>query len=67
MFKLVPPRAQISSDSGSACWAKFGFGFDRVFKFQQSSGLSGFTSKVWVLGFIGFGFRFDFEVLDKVW
>ena len=57
-WDLVPPRAQISSGSGSACWAKFGFGFHRVFKFQQSSGsgLSGFTSKVRVLGFIGFGF-----------
>ena len=56
--EIVPPRAQISSGSGSACWAKFGFGFDRIFKFQQSSGsgLSGFTSKVRVLGFIGFRF-----------
>ena len=64
---LVLPRAQISSGSGSACWAKFGFGFHRVFKFQQSSGsgLSGFTSKVRVLGFIGFGFRFYKKMLTS--
>ena len=51
----MPPRAQVSSGSGSAFWAKFGFGFHRVFKFQQSSGsgLSGFTSEVRVLGFSG--------------
>ena len=62
---VVPPRAQISSGSGSAFWAKFGFGFHRVYKFQQSSGsgLSGFTSKVQVLGFIGFGFRFYKKML----
>ena len=56
-INLVPPRAQISSGSGSACWAKFGFGFHRVFKFQQcsGSGLSGFTFDVRVLGFFGFG------------
>ena len=64
-FSLVPPRVQISSGSGSAFWAKFGFGFHRVYKFQQSSGsgLSGFTSKVRVLGFIGFGFRFYKKML----
>ena len=67
MSMLVPPRAQISSGSGSAFWAKFGFEFHRVFKFQQNSGsgLSGFTSKFWVLGFIGFGFRFYKKVDTK--
>ena len=54
--EIVPPRAQISSGSGSAFWAKFGFGFHQVFKFQQSSGLglSGLTFEVRVFGFIGF-------------
>ena len=65
----MPPRVQISSGSGSAFWANFGFGFHRVYKFQQSSGsgLSGFTSKVRVLGFIGFGFRFYKKMLTLNW
>ena len=55
-----------SIDSSAASGPDFfGFGFHRVFKFQQSSGsgLSGFTSKVQVLGFIGFVFRFYKKML----
>ena len=65
----MPPRVQISSGSGSAFWAMFGFGFHRVFKFQQSSGsgLSGFNSKVRVLGFIGFVFRFYKKMITLNW
>ena len=53
---------------GFAIWAKFGFGFDRVCKFQQSSGsgLSGFIFELRVLGFIGFGFEIDYQVSLKL-
>ena len=46
----------------------FGFGFDRVCKFQQflGSGLSGFTSEVRVFGFVGFGSKFCYLANKKL-
>ena len=60
-------RVQNSSGSGLESGQKFGFGFDRVCQFQQSSGsgLSGSLAKVRVLGFIGFGFDLIFKVNFK--
>ena len=60
-------RVQNSSGSGLESGQKFGFGFDRVCQFQQSSGsgLSGSLAKFRVLGFIGFGFDLIFKVNFK--